>query len=181
MAGKSNSLFATGRINNIGRLAHIETLNGLTMVETIYRHKPSAGPWRSSGPAGQESPQVTAGTLACVWEAKTDLDDGYTIRCSSVLRTPSASAQSREDMECCVSPRPVRAISLVQVVFDESPPGAVGPSIAYEGARCVVATQPPLPHPWSPREGDDVPARDEFRTSAVGASWQGPFTQKTTI
>ena len=114
----------------------------------------------------------------CGQAARPDLDAGSASRCASALRTPSASAPSREDMECCVSPRPVRTISLVPVVFDEPPPGAVGPSIAYEGGKvCGCGTSNhPCPLPWNPREGDDVPARNEFRTSVVGASWRGPFT-----
>ena len=74
-----------------------------------------------------------------------DLDAGSASRCASVHRTPSAPGKGGYGMlnsVCCVRPRPVRTFLLVQVVFDEPPPGAdgnrfestpwtVGTSVAY--------------------------------------------------
>ena len=62
-----------------------------------------------------------------------DLGDGYAISYASVHRTPPAPAWKRAgglNGACCVSPLPVRTISLVQIVFDEPPPGrtAIGSS-----------------------------------------------------
>ena len=81
----------------------------------------------------------------CGQAARPDLDAGSARRCASVLRTQLAPAKRGNGMlkgVCSVSPRPVRTISLVQVVFDEPPPeadgnrfepppGAVGPSVAF--------------------------------------------------
>ena len=74
-----------------------------------------------------------------------DLDAGSASRYASVHRTPSAPGKGGYGMlnsVCCVRPRPVRTFLLVQVVFDEPPPGAdgnrfestpwtVGTSVAY--------------------------------------------------
>lgn len=74
-----------------------------------------------------------------------DLDAGSASRYASVHRTPSAPGKGGYGMMnsvCCVRPRPVRTFLLVQVVFDEPPPGAdgnrfestpwtVGTSVAY--------------------------------------------------
>ena len=78
-------------------------------------------PCRSAGVApadGRRQPLPTS-------QEAPDLDTGSSI----VLRTLSAPAKGEHGMlnsVCCVCPRPVRTISLVQVVFDESPPGTDG-------------------------------------------------------
>ena len=78
------------------------------------------------------------------------LEDGCAIRCASVHWTPSALVKGGYGLfnaVCCVSPRPIRTFSLVQIVYDEPPPGrtATGssphrgrsrPSRHTEGARC---------------------------------------------
>ena len=70
-----------------------------------------------------------------------ELDDGCAIRKASVLRTPSAPVKRGYGMSnavCCISPRPVRTIPLVQVVFDEPPPGADGSR--FESTPWTVGT-----------------------------------------
>lgn len=78
-----------------------------------------------------------------------DLDAGSASRYASVHRTPSAPGKGGYGMlnsVCCVRPRPVRTFLLVQVVFDEPPPGAdgnrfestpwtVGTSAAYDRSK----------------------------------------------
>ena len=80
-----------------------------------------------------------------------ELDDGCAIRYASVHWTPSAPVKSGCGMfntACRVSPRPIRTVSLVQVVFDEPPPGRTaigssphrgrsGPSRHAEGASVL--------------------------------------------
>lgn len=88
-----------------------------------------------------------------------DLDAGSASRYASVHRTPSAPGKGGYGMlnsVCCVRPRPVRTFLLVQVVFDEPPPGAdgnrfestpwtVGISVAYGRSKCTSCnTKTPL-------------------------------------
>ena len=88
-----------------------------------------------------------------------DLDAGSASRYASVHRTPSAPGKGGYGMlnsVCCVRPRPVRTFLLVQVVFDEPPPGAdgnrfestpwtVGTSVAYGRSKCTSCnTKTPL-------------------------------------
>ena len=122
-----------------------------------------------------------------------ELDDGCAIRYASVHWTPSAPVMSGYGMfntACRVSPRPIRTVSLVQVVFDEPPPGrtAIGssphrgrsePSRHTEEARYALALQSSAlatlrrnPRGWM---GTSRSERDEFRASEVSASWQGPI------
>ena len=88
-----------------------------------------------------------------------DLDAGSASRSASVHRTPSAPGKGGYGMlnsVCCVRPRPVRTFLLVQVVFDEPPPGAdgnrfestpwtVGTLAAYERSKFIARRTLNLP------------------------------------
>ena len=89
--------------------------SGIALVRSCGTAGVAAGDGRHQPfPTGKEAPA---------------LDDGCAIRCASVHWTPSAPVKGGYGMfnaVCCISPRPVRTVSLVLVVIDEPPPGADG-------------------------------------------------------
>lgn len=101
--------------------------SGIALVRSCGTAGVAAGDGRHLPfPTGQEAPE---------------LDDGCAIRYASVHWTPSAPVKGEYGMfnaVCCISPRPVRTVSLVLVVIDEPPPGADGNR--FESTQWTVGT-----------------------------------------
>ena len=101
--------------------------SGIALVRSCETAGVAAGDGRHLPfPTGQEAPE---------------LDDGCAIRYASVHWTPSAPVKGEYGMfnaVCCISPRPIRTVPLVQIVYDEPPRGADGSR--FESTPWTVGT-----------------------------------------